>query len=96
MEAISRHVFRYHSLCESWYGYLSSPMTYKPSQLPHHRYLSDEILKVDLTSIVDFYISQADRLEDLGSTNPNESVNNTVASKTLNSTFYATVAQTKI
>ncbi|XP_061191031.1 uncharacterized protein LOC133199201 [Saccostrea echinata] len=89
LEAISRHVFGDHSLCGSWCGYLSSPTTYKPVQLPYHRYLSDEGLKVDLTSIVDFYISQADRLVDLGSTQPNESFNNTVASKTPKSTFYS-------
>lgn len=58
-------------------------------QLPYHRYLSVERLKVDLTSIVDFYISQADRLVDLGSTQSNKSVNNTVASKTPKSTFYS-------
>lgn len=58
-------------------------------QLPYHRYLSVERLKVDLTSIVDFYISQADRLVDFGSTQPNKSVNNTVASKTPKSTFYS-------
>ncbi|XP_061186837.1 uncharacterized protein LOC133194959 [Saccostrea echinata] len=89
MEAISRHVFGDHSLCGSWCGYLSSPTTYKPVQLPYHRYLSNEELKVDLTSIIDFYISQADRLVDLGSTQPNESFNNTVASKTPKSTFYS-------
>lgn len=82
LEAIGRHVFGDHSLCGSWCEYLSSPMTYKPLQLPYHRYLSVERLKVDLTSIVDFYISQADGLVDLGSTQPNKSVNNTVASKT--------------
>lgn len=65
LEAIGRHVFGDHSLCGSWCGYLSSPMTYKPLQLAYHRYLSDERLKVDLTSIVDFYISHADRLVDL-------------------------------
>lgn len=46
-------------------------------------------LKVDLTSIVDFLISLANRLVDLRSTQPNESVNNTVASKTPKSTFYS-------
>lgn len=89
LKAIGRHVFGDHSWCGSWFGYLSSPMTHKPLQLPYHRFLSNERLKVDLPSIVDFYISQTDRLVDLGSTQPNESVNNTVASKTPKSTFYS-------
>ncbi|XP_062602687.1 uncharacterized protein LOC134264410 [Saccostrea cucullata] len=82
-EAITKHVFGNHSLCGSWCGYVSSPTTYKPLQLSYHRYLSNEGLKVDLTSIVDFYISQADRLVDLGSTQPSESFNNTVVNEKL-------------
>ncbi|XP_062579761.1 uncharacterized protein LOC134241754 [Saccostrea cucullata] len=45
LEAISKHVFGDHSVCGSWCGYLSSPTTYKPLQLPYHRYLADEGLK---------------------------------------------------
>ncbi|XP_061188202.1 uncharacterized protein LOC133196309 [Saccostrea echinata] len=89
LEAIGRHVFGDHSFCESWCKYLASPLTYKPWQLPYHRYLNNQDLKSDLTSLLSLYISQADKLVDLGSTQPNESLNNTIASKTPKQNFYS-------
>ncbi|XP_061190461.1 uncharacterized protein LOC133198381 [Saccostrea echinata] len=67
----------------------SSPLTYKPWQLPYHRYLNNQDLKSDLTSLLSLYTSQADKLVDLGSTQPNESLNNTIASKTPKQNFYS-------
>ncbi|XP_061194397.1 uncharacterized protein LOC133202576 [Saccostrea echinata] len=89
LEAITPHVYGDHSLCDTWCGFLSSPETYKPQQLPYHRYLSNQQLKSDLSSLFGFYISQAEKLINLGSTQANESFNNTVASKTPKSTFYS-------
>jgi hypothetical protein len=89
LEAITPHIYGDHCLCDAWCKYLSSPETYKPHQLPYHRYLSNQNLKSDLSSIFEYYISQAERLINLGSTQANESFNNTVASKTPKSTFYS-------
>ncbi|XP_062607553.1 uncharacterized protein LOC134269372 [Saccostrea cucullata] len=89
LEAIGRHVYGDHTFCESWCKYLASPLTYKPIQLPYHRYLNNLDLKSDLTSLLSLYISQADKLVDLGSTQPNESLNNTIASKTPKQNFYS-------
>jgi hypothetical protein len=89
LEAIGRHVFGDHSFCDTWCRYLASPLIYKPLQLPYHRYLNNQDLKSDLTSLLCAYITQADKLVDLGSTQPNESLNNTIASKTPKQNFYS-------
>ena len=88
--AIGQHVFGSHDMCsESWCGYLKSPENYKPSHLPYKRYLSNSDLKTDLGVILQEFASQSTKLTDLGSSQPNESLNNTVASKAPKSVCYS-------
>ena len=62
--------------------YLKDPSSYTHSSLPHGRDLQGESLKQDLEGIMEVYIQNAVKLAPLGSSQPNEALNNTIGSKT--------------
>ncbi|XP_062611680.1 uncharacterized protein LOC134273498 [Saccostrea cucullata] len=87
--ALGKHVFGDHSYCGSWCEYLQNPLKYKPKNLPYSRYLCDENLKTSVMDLLNKYASEADKLTHLGSSQPNESLNNTVSSKAPKANFYS-------
>ncbi|XP_061179391.1 uncharacterized protein LOC133188017 [Saccostrea echinata] len=87
--AIGKHVFGDHSFCDSWCGYLRSPLTYKPKNLPYNRYLTDVNLKTSIMTLLQKYIDKAEKLSSLGSSQANESLNNTISSKAPKAHFYS-------
>jgi len=46
------HAFGDHSHCESWYGYLCNPETYRHKSLPHGKDLFGKELQEDLYNIL--------------------------------------------
>jgi hypothetical protein len=68
---------------------VKSPSTYRPKSLPYGKYLAGEDLQFDLISIFNGFGAMADKLVKMGSTQNNESFNNTVASKNPKSHFYS-------
>jgi hypothetical protein len=90
LEAIPLHVYGDHTKCDViWCRYLKSPQEYKPSNLPYSRYLSDQCLRSDLTSLFQKYADQSEKLINLSSTQSNESMNSMIASKTPKTNFYS-------
>ncbi|XP_061184839.1 uncharacterized protein LOC133192851 [Saccostrea echinata] len=87
--AIGKHVFGDHSFCDSWCGYLRSPLTYKPKNLPCNRYLTDVNFKTSIMTLLQKYIDKAEKLSSLGSSQANESLNNTISSKAPKAHFYS-------
>ena len=89
LEAITPHVFGDHSLCrESWCGFLKDQSKYRPKNLPYSKYLHGEDFRNDLNAIFMDYANQSERLCNLGSSQSNESFNNSVASKAKKSNYY--------
>ena len=52
---------------------------YRFKHLPNRKTLSDDKLKIELEQLAQSYIGRADKLLNLGSTQANESFNNSVA-----------------
>ena len=89
LEAITPHVLGDHSLCrESWCGFLKDQSKYRPKNLPYGKYLHGEDFRNELNAIFMDYANQSDRLCNLGSSQSNESFNNSVASKAKKSKYY--------
>ena len=84
LETIIPHTFDDHKPCGDndvpWCGYISAPNGYRHKTLPHCRGLSDAGLRVDLEAVFSSYITNAEKLSKLESSQANESFNNTVAS----------------
>ena len=85
LRAIVAHAFGKHDNCRmasaSWCGFLQDPHTYKHKSLPHGKDLQDEKLQKDLSTLVEIFVKNADKLAPLGSSQANESLNNSVGSK---------------
>ena len=85
LRAIVAHAFGKHDNCRtasvSWCGFLQDPNTYKHKSLPHGKDLQDEHLQKDLSTVVEIFVKNADKLAPLGSSQANESLNNSVGSK---------------
>lgn len=82
---IVAHAFGKHDNCRaasaSWCGFLQDPHTYKHKSLPHGKDLQDENLQKDLSTVVEIFVKNADKLAPLGSSQAKESLNNSVGSK---------------
>ncbi|XP_061173391.1 uncharacterized protein LOC133182561 [Saccostrea echinata] len=89
LEAIPRHVFGDHSRCSEWCGFVKSPSTYKPTSLPYGKYMAEEDLQLDLTTMFEEYAANSEKLLKVGSTQTNESFNHTVATKNPKTNFYS-------
>lgn len=65
----------------SWCGILQDPNTYKHKSLPHGKDLQDEHLQKDLSTVVEIFVKNAEKLAPLGSSQASESLNNLVDAK---------------
>ena len=82
LKTIVPHAFGDHNTCSSsWCGYHKDSSTYTHSSLPHGKDLQGQELKNDLVDMVDVFVQNAEKLAPLGSSQPNEALNNTVGSK---------------
>lgn len=82
LRAIVPHTFGTHEGCDaSWCGFLQDPTTYTHKSLPHGKDLRDEKLQEDLKTVVEVFAKNAEKLAPLGSSQPNESLNNSIGSK---------------
>lgn len=82
LRAIIPHSFGDHSCCcISWCGYLKDPTSYKHSTLPYGKDLEGQDLKLCLQQVMEIFVSNAEKLAPLGSSQANESLNNTIGSK---------------
>lgn len=80
--AIPRHVFGDHQHCGQWCRVQQEPSKkYIYKSLPHGQPLKDEKLKYSLTEVFSTYLRHCDKLAQLGSSQSNESLNKTIASK---------------
>ncbi|XP_062585112.1 uncharacterized protein LOC134246768 [Saccostrea cucullata] len=83
------HIFGDHNQCSSsWCTYNKDPTKFRYKHLPDGKALSGDHLKEDLEKLAKSYIDRADRLMNLGSTQANESFNNSVASFAPKNRFY--------
>ncbi|KAK3108332.1 hypothetical protein FSP39_005757 [Pinctada imbricata] len=90
LPAIVPHLYGVHDKCSiQWCGYLKAPDTYVPKRLPYKRYLRDVHLKSDLSSILQEFAQNSEMLAHLGSSQSNESLNNTIASKAPKANFFS-------
>ena len=79
---IVSHAFGIHENCdELWCGYKRNPETFKFSSLPYGKPLSGDDMKKDLEALFTKQSSRADKLSHIGSTQANESLNMSIASK---------------
>lgn len=80
--AIVPHAFGKHEDCDaSWCGYHKDPGNFTHKSLPHGKDLKDEKLQKDLEAVVEVFAKKAERLVHLGSSQANESLNNSIGSK---------------
>ena len=87
--AIVPHAFGDHTNCNpSWCGYLKDATAYKHSSLPYGKDLTCNHTRQVLDDLFAGLAAQADRLAPLGSSQVNESLNNTVCSKAPKSRCY--------
>ncbi|XP_052067585.1 uncharacterized protein LOC127706898 isoform X2 [Mytilus californianus] len=77
------HIFGEHAHCmQSWCGYLKDKSTYKHSSLPHGKDLKSLDLKSDLEKLfLDKLVPNSKKLANLASSQANESLNMTIATK---------------
>lgn len=106
LDAMWKHPFRDHSSCSDWCTHKEEPhKQYK--HLPFGQCLTDKNLQEALADIFKKYKSHSKKIAELGSTQANESINNSIASKapkrlhfsgsaSLNYRVSAAVAQTNI
>ncbi|CAC5421658.1 unnamed protein product [Mytilus coruscus] len=88
-DAISRHPFGDHTLCNPhWYSHVEYPLK-KYRSLPYGRPLTDSALQ---KCLIDFFAelkTHSEKYAILGSTQANESLNKTIASKAPKAHFYS-------
>ncbi|CAC5422359.1 unnamed protein product [Mytilus coruscus] len=81
LATIVPHIFGHHEQCSpTWCTYIKDPTKFRFKHLPNGKALSGDKLKEELDKLAQSYIERADRLLNLGSTQSNESFNNSVAS----------------
>ncbi|XP_063442586.1 uncharacterized protein LOC134722883 [Mytilus trossulus] len=81
LATIVPHIFGHHEQCSStWCTYVKDPTKFRFKHLPNGKALSGDKLREELDKLAQSYIERADRLLNLGSTQSNESLNNSVAS----------------
>ena len=81
LKTIVLHAFGDHNTCSSsWCGYHKDSSAYSHRSLPHEKDLQGQELK-NLVNVVDAFVQNAEKLALLGSSQPNEALNNTVGSK---------------
>ena len=82
LTAIPNHVFGCHDFCGQWCRAKQTPDgNYVYRSLPHGKPLVDTSLKAAITDVFDHFKKHADKLAKLGSTQANESLNKSIASK---------------
>lgn len=82
LKQIVPHIFGEHNECDAvWCGHYKDPAKFTYKSLPFKRPLSNPALKLDLEKLISQYVSKADKLAFLGSSQANEAFNQTVASK---------------
>lgn len=80
LDAMWKHPFGDHSSCSDWCTHKQDPCKqYK--QLPFGQCLTDKNLQEALAAIFRKYKSHSKKIAELGSTQANESINNSIASK---------------
>ena len=89
LRSIVPHAFGDHGLCGSWCGATQAPDSYRHHGLPHGKDLKSDSLRNAMNKEFDVWVSQAARLAPLGSSQPNESLNNTVCSKAPKAQHYS-------
>lgn len=90
LRAIIPRAFGKHKKCDiSWCGFLENQDTYKHKLLPNGQDLKGESLKEDLEAVVELFAQNAEKLAPRGSSQPNESLNNTIGSKAPKICHYA-------
>ena len=81
LDAVVNHPFGNHTFCnEAWCRFIHNP-TAKYTSLPYGKALSDPKLKDALAQIFAAYKKIPNKLSTLGSTQPNESLNSSIAKK---------------
>ncbi|VDI72249.1 Hypothetical predicted protein [Mytilus galloprovincialis] len=81
LATIVPHIFGHHEQCSpTWCTYVKDPTKFRFKHLPNGKALSGDKLREELDKLAQSYIERADRLLNLGSTQSNESFNNSVAS----------------
>ncbi|VDI84350.1 Hypothetical predicted protein [Mytilus galloprovincialis] len=81
LATIVPHIFGHHEQCSpTWCTYVKDPTKFRFKHLPNGKALSGDKLREELDKLAQNYIERADRLLNLGSTQSNESFNNSVAS----------------
>ncbi|CAC5420498.1 unnamed protein product [Mytilus coruscus] len=89
LATIVPHIFGHHEQCSpTWCTYIKDPTKFRFKHLPNGKALSGDKLKEELDKLAQSYIERADRLLNLGSTQSNESFNNSVASFAPKNRFY--------
>ena len=89
LAAIVPHAYGQHDLCSAtWCGYLKKPDTYKHSGLPRGKDLTCPHTRRVVEDLFNGLHSHAERLAPLGSSQANESLNNTITSKAPKSRHY--------
>lgn len=82
LAAIVPHSYGEHDHCnENWCGFKKNGASYKHKSLPWGRDLRDSVLRKELERIFKKHEGNANGLACIGSTQANESLNNTIASK---------------
>ena len=86
------HMYGEHATCGAWCEYSKDPENYRHSSLPYGKDLSNTSTKAALTKLFNGYVNNADKLCHYGSSQANESLNNTIASKQPKSRHYGSSA----
>ena len=86
-KAVVEHMFGNHTYCQEWCGYIKDPNNYKHHNLPYGKDLSNEVLHTSLSQL--FNSLDVNKLAFLGSTQANESFNNTLISKAPKARHYS-------
>ena len=83
LKAIVPHAFGKHDqhCSSSWCGFLKDPLSFRHGSLPHGKDLHGEKLQEELEKVMGNFVKNADKLAPLGSSQANESFNNTIGSK---------------
>ncbi|XP_071160714.1 uncharacterized protein [Mytilus edulis] len=95
LATIVPHIFGHHEQCSpTWCTYVKDPTKFRFKHLPNGKAMSGDKLREELDKLAQSYIERADRLLNLGSTQSNESFNNSVVlSKSLKARVSSAVMQ---
>lgn len=87
-----KHAFGDHRYCAEWCGFKENPKTYQHHGLPGGKDLTGQELFDDLSEIFERFANHSDSLSFRGTSQSNESFNNTVCSKAPKNRFYGGTA----